>query len=126
MKQMPFADAEYAGKRKQTRRERFLIDGSGGALEDGGRPGLVDHYSWSTMATPTCRISQDASRKARRVFRTSGRRQVPSGSTAPLQGLKETANLFGPYLGFAQHDRCSPSERFIRCRHPICGRHWCL
>lgn len=26
MKQMPFADAEYAGKRKQTRRERFLIE----------------------------------------------------------------------------------------------------
>lgn len=25
MKQMSFADAEYAGKRKQTRRERFLI-----------------------------------------------------------------------------------------------------
>tara|TARA_R110000850_G_scaffold16079_17_gene50241 strand:- start:36158 stop:36370 length:213 start_codon:yes stop_codon:yes gene_type:complete len=24
MKQMSFADAEYAGKRKQTRRERFL------------------------------------------------------------------------------------------------------
>ena len=24
MKQMTFADAEYAGKRKQTRRERFL------------------------------------------------------------------------------------------------------
>jgi IS5 family transposase len=23
---MPFADAEYAGKRKQTRRERFLIE----------------------------------------------------------------------------------------------------
>jgi len=26
MKQMSFADAEYAGKRKQTRRERFLIE----------------------------------------------------------------------------------------------------
>ncbi|UQW71787.1 hypothetical protein [Pseudomonas avellanae] len=26
MKQMTFADAEYAGKRKQTRRERFLIE----------------------------------------------------------------------------------------------------
>ncbi|MGV8920579.1 MAG: hypothetical protein ACOH2R_22760 [Pseudomonas sp.] len=25
MKQMSFADAEYAGKRKQTHRERFLI-----------------------------------------------------------------------------------------------------
>ena len=26
MKQIAFADAEYAGKRKQTRRERFLIE----------------------------------------------------------------------------------------------------
>ena len=26
MKQISFADAEYAGKRKQTRRERFLIE----------------------------------------------------------------------------------------------------
>ncbi|MNZ63543.1 hypothetical protein D3C78_816910 [compost metagenome] len=26
MKQLSFADAEYAGKRKQTRRERFLIE----------------------------------------------------------------------------------------------------
>jgi IS5 family transposase len=26
MKQTTFADAEYAGKRKQTRRERFLIE----------------------------------------------------------------------------------------------------
>lgn len=26
MKQMTFADAEYAGKRKQTRKERFLIE----------------------------------------------------------------------------------------------------
>ena len=26
MKQMSFADAEYAGKSKQTRRERFLIE----------------------------------------------------------------------------------------------------
>ena len=26
MKQMSFADAEFAGKRKQTRRERFLIE----------------------------------------------------------------------------------------------------
>lgn len=26
MKQIPFADAQYAGKRKQTRRERFLIE----------------------------------------------------------------------------------------------------
>ena len=26
MKQMSFADAEYAGKRKQTRRERFLLE----------------------------------------------------------------------------------------------------
>lgn len=26
MKQICFADAEYAGKRKQTRRERFLIE----------------------------------------------------------------------------------------------------
>lgn len=26
MKQMTFADAEYAGKRKQTRKELFLID----------------------------------------------------------------------------------------------------
>jgi IS5 family transposase len=26
MKQMTFADAEYVGKRNQTRRERFLID----------------------------------------------------------------------------------------------------
>lgn len=26
MKQMSFADVEYAGKRKQTRRERFLIE----------------------------------------------------------------------------------------------------
>ncbi len=26
MKQMSFADAEYAGKRKQTRREHFLIE----------------------------------------------------------------------------------------------------
>ncbi|WP_275013644.1 transposase, partial [Pseudomonas syringae group genomosp. 3] len=26
MKQMTFADAEYAGKRKHTRRERFLIE----------------------------------------------------------------------------------------------------
>lgn len=26
MKQMTFVDAEYAGKRKQTRRERFLIE----------------------------------------------------------------------------------------------------
>jgi IS5 family transposase len=26
MKQASFADAEYAGKRKQTRRERFLIE----------------------------------------------------------------------------------------------------
>jgi IS5 family transposase len=26
MKQMSFADAEYASKRKQTRRERFLIE----------------------------------------------------------------------------------------------------
>lgn len=26
MKQMSFADAKYAGKRKQTRRERFLIE----------------------------------------------------------------------------------------------------
>jgi IS5 family transposase len=26
MKQMSFADAEYAGKRKQTRRGRFLIE----------------------------------------------------------------------------------------------------
>lgn len=26
MKQMSFADAEYAGKRKKTRRERFLIE----------------------------------------------------------------------------------------------------
>lgn len=26
MKQMSFADTEYTGKRKQTRRERFLIE----------------------------------------------------------------------------------------------------
>lgn len=26
MKQLSFADAEYAGKRKQTRRERFLLE----------------------------------------------------------------------------------------------------
>lgn len=26
MKQISFGDAEYAGKRKQTRRERFLIE----------------------------------------------------------------------------------------------------
>lgn len=26
MKQIPFADAEYAGKRKQTRRESFLME----------------------------------------------------------------------------------------------------
>ena len=26
MKQISFADAEYAGKRKQTRRERFLVE----------------------------------------------------------------------------------------------------
>ncbi len=32
MKQMTFADAEYAGKRKQTRKELLLIDGSSGAV----------------------------------------------------------------------------------------------
>ena len=32
MTQMSFSDAEYAGKRKQTRRERFLADVAGGAL----------------------------------------------------------------------------------------------
>ena len=39
MKQMTFADAEYAGKRKQTRKELFLIEmGSGGAVEGLGCP----------------------------------------------------------------------------------------
>ncbi|CAJ0557340.1 unnamed protein product, partial [Mesorhabditis spiculigera] len=33
MKQMTFADAEYAGKRKRTREELFLIEMDGGALE---------------------------------------------------------------------------------------------
>jgi len=32
MKQMSFADSEYAGKRKQTRKELFLIESTGSGL----------------------------------------------------------------------------------------------
>ena len=37
MKQTSFASAEYAGKKRQTRRERFLADMKAGAVVSGWR-----------------------------------------------------------------------------------------
>lgn len=47
MKQATFADAEYAGKRKQTRRERFLIE-MDRVMPWKGLIALIEPHRWSS------------------------------------------------------------------------------
>ncbi|EWH28580.1 hypothetical protein [Pseudomonas aeruginosa] len=51
MKQMTFTDAEYAGKRKQTRKKLFLIEMDSHEYEQRGARGAADHLF-------TCYLSQ--------------------------------------------------------------------
>ena len=46
MKQMTFADAEYAGKRKQTRKELFLIEMDRVSLSHGTTKIFQLHFSF--------------------------------------------------------------------------------
>ncbi len=41
------------------------------------------------------------------------------GRTTPFHSSKQTANLFGPNLGFAENNRRTFAESIVRFRHPL-------